>query len=192
MLAYARLIIREAQRHGGLGWLDYDRVFRQQSAIDDAMQWNTLHPGIQAATLLGQTPGQGTFCTLCRGADHRATACALTYLKEPSQSMLPVVTSGPATDWRRRPQPDRLLHRSAGHGIEVNVHISLATSGTFAQSAAATTWLETALIHRRARRGREDPTAPTAAAPLSRHLPELLTLILITPLPLPMVTQLID
>jgi len=24
-LAYARLIIREAQRHGGKGWLDYDR-----------------------------------------------------------------------------------------------------------------------------------------------------------------------
>ena len=32
MLAYARLVIREAQRHGGTAWLDYDRVFRQQTA----------------------------------------------------------------------------------------------------------------------------------------------------------------
>ena len=29
MLAYAHLIIMEAQRHGGSGWLDYDRVFRR-------------------------------------------------------------------------------------------------------------------------------------------------------------------
>ena len=33
-LAYARLLIKEAQRHGGLGWLDYDRAFRQQAATD--------------------------------------------------------------------------------------------------------------------------------------------------------------
>ena len=31
-LAYARLIIREAQRHRGVGWLDYDKVFWQQAA----------------------------------------------------------------------------------------------------------------------------------------------------------------
>ena len=34
MLAYGQLIIRGAQRHGGQGWLDYDRIFRQQAAID--------------------------------------------------------------------------------------------------------------------------------------------------------------
>ena len=34
MLAYARLLDREAQRHGGSGWLDYDRVFRQQAALE--------------------------------------------------------------------------------------------------------------------------------------------------------------
>ena len=38
MLAYARLLIREAQRHGGRGWLDYDRVFRQQAAIDRTLR----------------------------------------------------------------------------------------------------------------------------------------------------------
>lgn len=33
-LAYARLIIREAQHHGGNGWLDYDWALWQQLAAD--------------------------------------------------------------------------------------------------------------------------------------------------------------
>ena len=33
-LAYARLSIREALQHGGIGWLDYDRAFHQQAAAD--------------------------------------------------------------------------------------------------------------------------------------------------------------
>jgi hypothetical protein len=38
MLTYARLIVREARRHGGSGWLQYDRVFRQQAAADPTLQ----------------------------------------------------------------------------------------------------------------------------------------------------------
>lgn len=34
MLAYGQLIVWEAQRHGGGGWLDYDRVFRQHREPD--------------------------------------------------------------------------------------------------------------------------------------------------------------
>ena len=80
-LAYARLIIREAQRHGGRGWLDYGRAFRQQAAVDPSIRWNTLFPGLQASTILGQTNSQAsTFCTLCRGADHVQSQCALAYL----------------------------------------------------------------------------------------------------------------
>ena len=83
-LAYARLIIKEAQRHGGMGWLDYDRAFRQQAANDPSMRWNTLSPGLQASTIFGhRPPGQGSFCTLCRVVDHSRTQCALVCL-EPS------------------------------------------------------------------------------------------------------------
>lgn len=85
MLAYARLVVREAQRHGGSSWLDYDRVFRQQAALDPTMRWNTLQPGIQAATLTGRATGRGTFCTLCREPDHMADRCALAYLQQPVQ-----------------------------------------------------------------------------------------------------------
>ena len=72
MLAYGRLLIREANRHDGQGWMDYDQAFRQQVAVDPSLPWNTLHPGLQAATILGQHSGQGQglFCTLCRGSDH--------------------------------------------------------------------------------------------------------------------------
>ena len=45
-LVYPRLVIREAQRHGGQRWLAYDRVFRQQAALDPSFQWNVLHPAI--------------------------------------------------------------------------------------------------------------------------------------------------
>ena len=83
MLAYARLFIREAQRHGGSGFLDYDRVFRQQVAIDPSLKWNILDPGIQAATLVGRTSTPVSFCLLCREPDHKADNCALAYLQPP-------------------------------------------------------------------------------------------------------------
>ena len=67
MLAYGHLLIREANCHDGQGWRDYDRAFRRQVAVDPSLPWNTLHPGLQAATILGQRSGQGQglFCTLC-------------------------------------------------------------------------------------------------------------------------------
>ena len=83
---HARLIIREALRHGGAGWLDYDRAFRQQVSADPSLRWNTLQPALQASTMLGLTPpGQGaTFCTLCRGVDHTRAQCTLLYLHPPA------------------------------------------------------------------------------------------------------------
>ena len=85
-LAYARLIIREAQRHSGSGWLDYDRVFRQQAALDPALKWNSLHPGIQASTLVGQVANAHMLCRLCREPDHSANQCALWYLQPPTSN----------------------------------------------------------------------------------------------------------
>ena len=74
-LAYARLVVREALRHGGSGWLDYDRAFGQQAATDPSLRWNTLLPGLQAATTLSR--GTAVFCTLCREVDHTRAQCAL-------------------------------------------------------------------------------------------------------------------
>ena len=82
ILAYARLMVREAQRHGGSSWLDYDRVFRhQQAASDPSLWWNTLHPGIQSVTLVGCTAGSTLLCSICRETDHTAGQCTLSYVQ---------------------------------------------------------------------------------------------------------------
>ena len=104
MLAYARLVIREAQRHGGSGWLDYDRVFRQQAALDPSLRWNTLHPGIQASTLVGRVAGSALLCTFCREPDHSAGQCALSYLQSPLVSVHSAGPPGPRAPFRRRPE----------------------------------------------------------------------------------------
>ena len=84
-LVYARLILREALRHGGKGWLDYDRLFRQQAASNPSLPWNALHPSLVASTILGQRPGSGTFCTICQGFDHLPSQCAMAYLQHPTR-----------------------------------------------------------------------------------------------------------
>jgi hypothetical protein len=48
-LAHARLVITEALRHGGAGWMDYDRAFCQQASADPSLQRNTLLLALQAA-----------------------------------------------------------------------------------------------------------------------------------------------
>ena len=83
MLAYCHLIIREALRHGGTGWQEYDRIFRQQLAIDHTLPWNALQPCLQASTILGQRSSRGTFCSLCRGVDHGNDQCALRAMQPP-------------------------------------------------------------------------------------------------------------
>lgn len=116
-LAYGRLIIREAQRYGSSGWLEY---FRQQAALDPHIQWNMLHPAIQASTLFpaaaavpassSQPPrGASAFCSLCRGVDHSAPHCALAYLHPPISS-----ASSPAGP---RPAPLKKRAVVAAHSI---------------------------------------------------------------------------
>lgn len=120
MLAYARLLIREAQRHGGDGWMKYDRVFRQQVVLDRTMKWNVLNPDIQAATLVGRNLGQGIFCTLCREPGHRAFGCALAYLNQSPDHTPP--TTFRHADTRARPQfqPRRRYESHSGICVSWN------------------------------------------------------------------------
>ena len=41
LLTYGRLVVREAQRHSGPGWLEYDRIFRQHAALSASTAWHT-------------------------------------------------------------------------------------------------------------------------------------------------------
>ena len=88
-LAYARLIIKQAQSQGGLAWLDYDKSFRQQKAADPSMQWNAINPSLLASTMLGhRSLGSPSFCTLCRAVDHTRARCALAYLEPPNSTQV--------------------------------------------------------------------------------------------------------
>ena len=53
LLTYTRLIIREALRAGGDGFLTYDRLFREHAALDKSqtLNWSTLEPGLHQATM---------------------------------------------------------------------------------------------------------------------------------------------
>ena len=82
MLRYSWLLIREARRHGGSGWMEYDRVLCKQRSINPSLAWNTLEPALQAATILGQSTSAGTYCTICRECDHNANQCALSTLQQ--------------------------------------------------------------------------------------------------------------
>ena len=100
-LAYARLLMREAQRHGGSAWLDYDRAFRQQLAVEPSNRWNIMNPSLLASTMLGQPPTpQSSFCTLCRMVYHNRSQCALAYLERPT----PIVPPPRPTQPGRKPR----------------------------------------------------------------------------------------
>ena len=43
LLAYQTLIVREARRCGGKGWLTYDWYFRQQVVGNPAADWSPVH-----------------------------------------------------------------------------------------------------------------------------------------------------
>ena len=54
MLTYCRLIIHEVLRHGGQGWIEYDRTFHRLCEVDTTLPWNSLLLDLQASTTLSQ------------------------------------------------------------------------------------------------------------------------------------------
>ena len=76
LLAYQTLIVREARRCGGRGWLAYDTMFRQQAVGNLDMDWSKLNPTLYAVTFLAQS-GSGRNCVLCMESDHSKEDCAL-------------------------------------------------------------------------------------------------------------------
>ena len=93
MITYCRLIMREALRHGGQGWQEYDRTFRALAVIGHSIRWNVLLPNLQTATILGQWAAGGSYCSLCRGVDHSPSQCALSLLQQPSIPPQPANTT---------------------------------------------------------------------------------------------------
>lgn len=110
LAAYAMIILQLARKHGGSGWLLYDRQFRLQQAAGAGLSWADINPSLLAATVLGQ-PGERTprACSLCLAADHSREDCALASL-EAHRPPFPVPANRPQLPARqsRRPLPYRL------------------------------------------------------------------------------------
>lgn len=53
MLAYLRLIVREAQKYGGTGWITYNQVFRRNRTGQEA-RWDQLDPSLHIAYIVIQ------------------------------------------------------------------------------------------------------------------------------------------
>ena len=99
LLTYGRLVIREAQRHSGPGWREYDRIFRQHAALSPSTVWHEINPSLHAATVLSYRAGPGRVCSICHEPDHTADTCAMQML----QSAPPGMSGPPASP--HRPQP---------------------------------------------------------------------------------------
>ena len=90
-LAYMCLIIHEARKRGGKGWLEYDTLFWQHAAEDDLdegehpLDWSKLDASLHSC--MAGVAHDGSLCLLCGGSDHKMTECALQRVsKAPSQS----------------------------------------------------------------------------------------------------------
>ena len=78
LLAYQTLIVREARRCGGRGWLSYDTVFRQQMVGEwREEEWGRLNPYLFSSTFLALGTGNRSSCSLCLESDHKEEDCAL-------------------------------------------------------------------------------------------------------------------
>lgn len=118
--AYAGLILMEAQRHGGRGWLEYDKAFRRQAANNPLLQWDIINQGIQASTIINQ----GLYCTICNQTDHLAQQCALSFFQPPLSSQGPLPNGLVATTGHGRQKP-RSTNQSLYHReFALNICIS--------------------------------------------------------------------
>ncbi len=102
MLAYMRLIVREARKYGGNGWLTYDTVFRRNQA-GRPNPWNFLDPSLHMAYIGGQSTQPLIPCHHCNEVDHCSEDCAIAPTVTPTKS---VASRNPD-----RPQPPRSAKR---------------------------------------------------------------------------------
>ena len=78
LLAYQTLIVREARRCGGRGWLAYDSHFRQQVVGNEAADWSRLNQSLYAVTFITQGDrDKSRSCVVCLESDHTEEQCAL-------------------------------------------------------------------------------------------------------------------
>ena len=79
MLAYMRLLVRDASKHGGRGWLTYDQVFCRNRAGTN-QRWDNLDPSLHISYIVSHNSPVAKSCGNCNEVDHVTEECALTPL----------------------------------------------------------------------------------------------------------------
>ena len=106
LMAYQTIMIREARRCGGSGWLAYDSMFRQQAANARGTDWAKLNTSLYTVTFMQQHNGRGRTCQHCLETDHDGVDCALAPVKpttRPARSQEPGLGwTPPAVSWEPR------------------------------------------------------------------------------------------
>ena len=120
MLAYMRLLTREAQKYGGSGWLIYDQVFRR-NRMGPSARWDELDPSLHIAYITSQADKPVAPCANCNEADHPSCDCALASLVPPTKRPALAPSSGEANRQRvtkrsSRPYPQRRISLSWNRG----------------------------------------------------------------------------
>ena len=120
MLAYMRLLTREAQKYGGSGWLTYDQVFRR-NRMGPSARWDELDPSLHIAYISSQADKPVAPCANCNEADHPSRDCALASLVPSTKRPALAPSSGEAsrqqvTKRSSRPYPQRRLCLSWNRG----------------------------------------------------------------------------
>jgi hypothetical protein len=74
MLAYMHLLVREAQKYGGTGWITYDQVFQRNRPGPEG-RWDTLDPSLHIAYISSQADSPAMPCSICSEVDHLTEDC---------------------------------------------------------------------------------------------------------------------
>ena len=102
MLAYLRLIVREASKFGGSGWLTYDSVFRRNRE-GVSTPWNELDAALHQVYIVNAAGSSITTpCKHYHEVDHQASECAVAAVVPKRQQTQPAPPSPTGAD---RPSP---------------------------------------------------------------------------------------
>lgn len=100
MLAYLRLLVSEAQKYGGSGWITYDQVFRRNRPGPEA-RWDQLDSSLHIAYIATQADSPATPCSICSEVDHSIEDCALTSLTPSTKKVATPPPGAPMRDMVR-------------------------------------------------------------------------------------------
>ena len=112
MLAYMRLIVREAGKFGGSGWLIYDSVFRRNQ-VGLSNPWNYIDASLHQVYIANQQGKVVPPCKHCQEIDHLTADCAVAAVlpkqreqRESAAETVPTAASqGRAATKGKRPTP---------------------------------------------------------------------------------------